>query len=140
MEQHEVETFERNRIAELLNLLLEQEKFTNMKGERSKLWESEERTQHYTVLDRLDILSADVIGYVSQITTKGYTRQEPQEVISHLHRLSIFNVECIIKWYPTAEQEYPNIKQYFELLDYIRLLTLDYVQRYRLQEKNLTTK
>lgn len=77
----------------------------------------------------------DIAGYVSQSATKGYTRQEPQEVISHLHRLSIFNVECIIKWYPTAEQEYPKIKQYFELLDYIRLLTLNYVQRYRLQEK-----
>lgn len=137
MELSKTETFERKRIGELLSHLFEHEKST--KGERSKLWEREDRSKEYTVLDRLDILSADIIGYATGLTSYGYTRQEPHEVINHLHRLSIFNVECIMKWYPTAAEEYPKIKQYFELLDYIRLLTLDYIQRYRLQEE-LTAK
>lgn len=132
MERAEIEMFERNRLAELLSRLYDQGKST--KGERGKLWEIEDRSQLYTVLDRLDILSDGIVGYVSQITTKGYTRQKPQDVINHLDRLTIFNVECIMKWYPTAEQEYPKIKQYFELLDYVRLLTIDYIQRYQLQE------
>ena len=76
----------------------------------------------------------DIIGYVTQIVDRGYIRQEPHEVISHLNRLSIFNVECIVHWYPTSDAEYPSIKQYFELLDYVRLLILDYVQRYWLPE------
>ncbi len=40
-----------------------------------------------------------------------------------------------MKWYLSAEEEYPKIKQYFELLDYIRLLTLEYIERYRLKEQ-----
>jgi hypothetical protein len=134
MEPWEIEGFERNRIAELLSRLLEQEKFTNMKGERSKLWDSEDRSQNYTVLDRLDILCADIIGYVSGITSKPYPIKEPEKVINHLYRLSIFNVECIMNWYPSVAEEYPKIKQYFELLDYVRLLTINYIQRYQLLE------
>jgi hypothetical protein len=133
MKQDETETFERNRIAQLLDRLLEHQR--SIKEERRKLWHSEKGSQEqYTVLDRLDILSADIIGYASGIASKGYTVQEPNEVINHLHRLSIFNVECIMNWYTSAEEEYPKIKHYFELLDYIRLLTLEYIERYRLKE------
>lgn len=138
MERCKAETFEQNRLAELESRLYAQKKST--RDERHKLWESEKGSQEeYVVWDRMEVLSTYIAGYVSQIATKGYTRQEPYEVISHLHRLSIFDVECIMKWYPTAEEEYPKIKEFFELLDYIRLLTLDYVQRYLLKEE-LTTK
>lgn len=134
MERSETEIFEQKRIAELMERLFDHQKF--LRDERKKLWQIEKASEEqYTVLDRLEVLSMFIVGYVSQITTKGYTRQEPQEVISHLHRLSIFNVECIIKWYPTADKEYPKIKEFFELLDYIRLLAIDYIQRYRLQEE-----
>lgn len=97
MERTETEIFEQKRIAELFDRLLEHEKST--KDERRKLWDSEERLQeqYYTVLDRMEVISMFIAGYVSQITTKGYTRQEPQEVISHLYKLSIFNVKCIMK-------------------------------------------
>lgn len=44
-----------------------------------------------------------------------------------------------MKWYSTAAEEYPKIKEFFELLDYLRLVTLDYVERYLLKEE-LTTK
>jgi hypothetical protein len=133
MEKHEIELLERQRIVEVLGRLLEFKKAT--KDECSKLWQIEkESTEEYTVLDRLDLISADIIGYVSGINSKYYRLNKPEKVINHLHRLSIFDVECIIKWYPTAAEEYPKIKHYFELLDYIRLLTLDYIQRYQLQE------
>lgn len=136
MEKHEIELFERKRIAELLNRLLEQGKFINLQEERSKLWDSEDRSvDQYTVLDRLDILSGDIIGYVPESASEDYRLKDPKKVVSHLHKLSIFNVECIIQWYSTAAEEYPKIKYHFELLDYIRLLTIDYIQRYMLQEE-----
>lgn len=131
MEKHEIELFERKRIVELLDGLKKHGQ--TMKEERSKLWESEDRSiDQYTVLDRLDILAGDIIGYVPESASENYKLKDPKKVVSHLHRLSIFNVKCIMKWYPTAAQEYPKIKHYFELLDYIRLLTIDYIQRYRL--------
>ena len=133
MEKHEIEFFERTRISELYQRLSAIE--TSMKDERRQLWRSEKECQEdYTVCDRLEILSMDISGYVSQITSEGYTRQEPEEVIKHLHKLSIFDVECIVQWYPSAAEEYPKIKQFFELLDYIRLLTLQYVEKYNLPE------
>lgn len=106
-----------------------------MKEERRKLWNSEKGSQEeYVVWDRLEILSADIIGYISGIGSENYRLKDPKKAVEHLHRLSIFNVECIRKWYPSAAQEYPKIKQYFELLDYIRLLAINYIQRYLLQE------
>ena len=133
--------FKRLRISELLDRLNEHRHTT--KKEFSKLWHSEENDlQGYTVWDRLEILSADIIGYASGISLNSKTQRrfrEPRNVVAHLHKLSIFDVECIMKWYPTAAQEYPKIKHYFELLDYIRLLSIDYIQRYQLQE-DLTAK
>lgn len=132
MERGEIEVFERNRIAELKSRLFAHERA--MKDEIRKLWQIEKESEGYTVWRELEPLSTYIFGYASQIVTKGYTRQEPHEVISHLHKLSIFNVKCIMDWYPSAAQEYPKIKEFFELLDYIRLLILDFIQRYRLQE------
>jgi hypothetical protein len=133
MEQSKAEVFERNRLSELKTRLFAYEK--SMKDERRKLWESEkESEQEYTVWSQLELLTTYISGYVSQIADRGYTRQKPQEAISHLHQLSIFDVDCIVNWYRDSGDEYPKIKQFFELLDYIRLLTLEYIERYRLLE------
>ena len=133
MEKHKVELFEKKRIAELLNRLKEHGR--TMKDERSKLWDNDKNdAQGYSVLDRLEILSLNVIGYLSGLDSKNFLFKEPEKIVNYLHKLSIFNVECIMKWYPSAVKEYPKIKYYFELLDYIRLLTIDYIQCYRLPE------
>lgn len=133
MERRSTEIYEQKRLAELLERMTEYRK--SIKEERSKLWHSEKDSQgQYKVWDRLEILSFDIEGYTSVISSGGYTRKEPHEVISHLHKLSIFNVECIMNWYPCAAQEYPKIKEFFELLDYLRLLAIEYIERYRLQE------
>ncbi|MEW6499824.1 MAG: hypothetical protein AB1589_46280 [Cyanobacteriota bacterium] len=133
MEQREAELFERNRLFELKNRLFAYEK--SIKDERRKLWEAEKDSeQEYTVWSQLELLSTYISGYVSQITEYGYIRQKSQEAINHLHQLSIFDVDCIVSWYRNSGDEYPKIKQFFELLDYIRLLTLEYIERYRLLE------
>ncbi|MBD1930756.1 MULTISPECIES: hypothetical protein [Cyanophyceae] len=133
MEQREAELFERNRLFELKSRLFAYEK--SIKDERRKLWEAEKDSeQEYTVWSQLELLSTYISGYVSQITEYGYIRQKSQEAINHLHQLSIFDVDCIVSWYRNSGDEYPKIKQFFELLDYIRLLTLEYIERYRLLE------
>lgn len=133
MDKYEAKNFEQNRLSELKTRLLTYEKA--MKDERRKLWETEKDSeQEYAVWSQLELLSTYILGYVSQIITSGYTRQEPHEALDHLHQLSIFDVDCIVRWYRSSEDEYPKIKQFFELLDYIRLLTLEYVERYQLLE------
>lgn len=138
MEKHEIALFERKRIAELLRRLKEHGR--TIKDERARLWHIEKGSpEPYVVWERLEMLSAGIIGYVPESASEDYRLKDPKKVVSHLHKLSIFNVECIMKWYPTAAEDYPKIKHYFELLDYIRLLTLDYIQQYMLQEE-LTAK
>ncbi len=133
MEQREAELFERNRLSELKTRLFDYEK--SLKDERRKLWEVEkESEQEYTVWSELELLTTYISGYVSQIANRGYTPQKPQEAIDHLHKLSIFDADCIANWYRESGNEYPKIKQFFELLDYIRLLALEYIERYRLLE------
>ena len=131
MTTRQKEIFERQRFSELKQRLLLQEQ--QLKEERHQIWLREKKsTQEYTVWERLEMLSTDILGYVSQIASKGYTRQQPNEVIKHLHNLSVFEIDCIANWYSTEANDYPKTKQYFELLDYIRLLTLEYIERYLL--------
>jgi hypothetical protein len=131
MDRAEVANFERQRFGELKQRLLEREQA--LKEERHRLWLREKETQEeYPVWERLEMLTSDILGYVSQLASRGATRQPPDLVIEHLHHLSIFEVDSVVKWYSVSADEYPQIKQYFELLDYVRLLALEYVERYRL--------
>ncbi len=133
MDRHEAELFDRNLLSELKTRLFDYEK--SLKDERHKLWELEkESEQEYTVWSQLELLTTYISGYISQIVDRGYTRQKPQDAIDHLHKLSIFDADCIVNWYRDSGNEYPKIKQFFELLDYIRLLTLEYIEQHRLLE------
>ncbi len=121
--------FERQRFLELKKRLFEQEK--RIKKERYQIWLKEkESSNEETVWDRLELSSNDILGYVSQIALKGYTIQSSNEVIRHLHKLNVFEMECIVEWYSSDAHNYPEIKYYFELLDYVRLLTLEYIEQF----------
>ena len=129
MNKSEKELFERQRFSELKKRLLAQEK--EVKPERHQLWLKEkESIKEETVWDRLELFSSDILGYVSQIASRGYTIQSPNEVVAHLHQLNIFERDCIIDWYYSDADNYPKIKQYFELLNYVRLLTLEYIEQF----------
>ncbi len=128
MNKSKKELSSRQRFSELKQRLLNEEKA--LKKERHHLWLMEkELSQEETVWDRLELLSTDLLGYVSQIAYRGYTSQNPLEVIAHLHKLNLFEIDCIIDWYYTEYEEYPKLKKYFELLDYVRLLTLEYIDQ-----------
>lgn len=129
MNKLDKELFERQRFTELKKRLFTLEK--EIKKERHQLWlKEQESLKQETVWDRLELLSTDILGYVSQIASRGYTIQSVDEVIRHLHKLNIFEIDCIIDWYNAEGNNYPKIKQYFELLDYVRLLTLEYVEQF----------
>jgi hypothetical protein len=131
MNKSKKELSSRQRFSELKQRLLNEEKA--LKKERHHLWLMEkELSQEETVWDRLELLSTDILGYVSQIASRGYTSQNPLEVIAHLHKLNLFEIDCITDWYYTESEEYPKLKKYFELLDYVRLLTLEYVDQFLL--------
>jgi hypothetical protein len=118
----------RQRLTELKRRLLQLEK--ELKDERHQLWlEEKNQNSEDQVWERLEIISSDILGYMSQVILKGATRQSAREVVEHLHKLSIFEVSCIVSWYETSASNYPKIKEYFELLDYVRLLLLELVEQ-----------
>lgn len=117
----------RQRFADLKSRLFQLEK--NLKDERHQLWLQEQNLDtEYPIWERLETITADILGYLNQVILKGSTRQAPREVIEHLHSLSIFELDYLVFWSKTADN-YPKIKQYFEFLDYLRLLLLEYVEQ-----------
>lgn len=128
MTEVQIDQLKRQRLTELKSRLLAQEKA--LADERHHLWLREKNhSSEYQVWERLECLTTDILGYLTQIVSKGFTRQSPEMAIAHLYQLSIFETDCIANWYLSEADNYPKIKQYFELLDYVRLLILQDVSQ-----------
>ena len=81
MNKYNAEIFERKRIEELQTRL--SSIYKSMKNERRKVWDKEKSSrENYTVWDRLEILSMDIEGYASQISSRGYIRQTTLKVLA----------------------------------------------------------
>lgn len=133
MEDYKTIFFDKDRISELLERLTQCEQ--SSAHERRKLWDLIKESKTFTFMFDLELLTSDIRGYVSQIAWRGYTRQEPFEAITGLDKLRVFDVECIMNWYYSSANEYPGTKMYCELLDYLKLLTLEFIFIYRLPDK-----
>ena len=55
---------------------------------------------------------------------------EPSGAVNVLSERCLFNDDDFTTWYFSDENIYPKIKMYANLLDYLRMLALDYVTRY----------
>lgn len=122
----ELQSLERQRFSQLKNRLLDQE--VEIKDERHLLWLTEkESNQEYTIWDRLEIMSSDILGYLSQLNKRGMIQQPAENIIKHLHNMSLFETDYLALWYIESAKNYPKIKQYLEMLDYARLLILEYL-------------
>lgn len=50
-----------------------------------------------------------------------------EEAIAHIQTLQVFAIPAISHFYRTEGDRYPKIKSYLQLLDYLRLLILEYL-------------
>ncbi|WP_375472885.1 hypothetical protein [uncultured Nostoc sp.] len=48
--------------------------------------------------------------------------------ITHLQQLQVFPSSTIAQFYAQARWQYPKVQTYLQMLDYLRLLTLEYLQ------------
>jgi hypothetical protein len=100
------------------------EQYRQMKDERKVLsrWEEE---QEFSILGMLELFSGDIQGYVETIALTPQTIPET-EVLTHLRKLNTFQVDDFTAWYFENWQTYPQIKQYIEQLDHLRLLLIEH--------------
>lgn len=116
----------RNQIGKLLDQLIVCER--NTKEERKPLLPEWQEAEDFTVLDEMEMLTADIRGYASQVNISSGIENE-SEAIKRLEHLQVFERKNVANWYfNTEEGDYLQIKLYLSLLDYLRLQVLKYLQ------------
>jgi len=126
---------ERKRIAQLADELLF--RYQNMLDERSQLHEWEwENDFDFTILGLIELYDSYVGGYASQIATTG-TVIDPRGALKVLSESCLFDDKDFVAWYfladrvRIAENTYPKVRMYANLLDYLRMLVIDYITHYQ---------
>ncbi|MEH2285031.1 MAG: hypothetical protein V7K90_27560 [Nostoc sp.] len=116
----------RNYINHLLQQLTDD--YKNTKEERKKLASlSPASDEEFTVLEEIELLTVDIRGYASQIQARGRIENE-QQAIERLQTMHVFDVPAIAQFYFVADGDYKQIKAYIRMLDYLRLLILEYLR------------
>jgi hypothetical protein len=116
----------RNYISHLLKELTVN--YQNSKRERKEIASLPPNSdEEFTVLEEIELLTVDIRGYASQIQARGWIENEP-EAIERLQGMRVFNVPAIARIYFPVDGDYSQIKAYIRMLDYLRLLTLEYLQ------------
>ncbi len=116
----------RNYITHLLQQLTED--YKNTKEERKKLASlSPASNEEFTVLEEIELLTVDIRGYGSQIQARGRIENE-QQAIERLQTMYVFDVPAIAQFYFLTNGDYGQIKAYIRMLDYLRLLILEYLR------------
>jgi hypothetical protein len=81
----------------------------------------------FAFLEEFELLIVSISGYAKQIQATGSVRQF-DAAIAHLQQLQVFANSTIAQFYRGASGQYPKVQSYLQLLDYLRLLTLEYLQ------------
>lgn len=83
--------------------------------------------EEFALLEELELLTVNIRGYASQIKLMGRV-ENLQKAMQDLPKLSVFNVPIVARFYVEQRSPYPQTKMYLQLLDYLRLLVLEYLQ------------
>jgi hypothetical protein len=83
---------------------------------------------NFSILEELELLTVDISGYAAQIQATG-TIKQMDTAIADLRKFNVFENSVIIQFYQAADNDYPKLQSYIQLLDYLRLLSLEYLQR-----------
>ena len=115
-----------NRIGELLDRLIIYEK--NAKADRKNLAQTlPNDSDDFTVLEEIELLTTEIRGYASQIKIYGRIKNE-EEAIKILESKRIFAISSIAQWYFNSDDDYQQLKLYASMLDYLRLLILEFIR------------
>lgn len=101
--------------------------YQNTKQERKEIGSNyPHNEEEFTLLEEIELLTVELRGYASQIESKGKIDQEI-EAREKLNSSSVFLIPVIAKFY-FETKGYEQLKAYVKLLDYLRLLMIEYLQ------------
>ncbi|MGV0024757.1 hypothetical protein [Phormidesmis priestleyi] len=116
---------------EHIHLLSEQlnQLYRSMQAERQAIAQWEE-DREFSILGVLELFSSDIEGYVEQILSNVIITN-PEKNLAHLRKLNLFDIDYFVVWYFANLDTYPQVKQYTEQLDHLRLLLIEHFETRR---------
>lgn len=102
--------------------------YTTLKPEMKQIAEQYPGSDdEFAFLEELELLIVSISGYAQQIQVTGSVKQLGH-TIAHLQQLQVFANSVIAQFYLETGEQYPKVRTYLQLLDYLRLLMLEYLQ------------
>jgi hypothetical protein len=97
-------------------------------------WDSE---GDYRTLHEVELFADYIAGYMARVTEGDWVKSEDvKKAIQDLQGYRIFDIPGFVEWYFSSASDYPKLKAYIELLDYSRLLTIEYLVLYQLDTED----
>lgn len=81
----------------------------------------------FTLLEEIELFTTDIRGYASQIKARGYIDNR-LIAITKLQKMRLFTIPNISQFYFDNQANFPLVKAYLRMLDYLRLLILEYLK------------
>jgi hypothetical protein len=83
--------------------------------------------ESFSILEELELLTVSICGYTTQIQSPQKI-SNPEKVVADLRGFNVFENPVVVQFYQAASHDYPKLQAYIQLLDYLRLLALEYLQ------------
>jgi hypothetical protein len=102
--------------------------YQNTRSERKEIvTQFPPENEEFSLLEEIELLTVNLRGYASQIAVTSQVINK-DEVIAQLQAMRVFSVSQVGQFYFNNNGKYEQIKNYIRMLDYLRLLLLEYLQ------------
>ena len=102
--------------------------YQKTKSERKEIADSYVFSEEeFSFLEELELVTVSIRGYASQIERRARVENREQS-IADLHQLRVFDRSAIAQFYAETRSGYLQMRSYIRMLDYLRLLMLEYLQ------------
>lgn len=102
--------------------------YQKTKSERKEIADSYVFSEEeFSFLEELELVTVSIRGYASQIERRAGVENREQS-IADLHQLRVFDRSAIAQFYAETRSGYLQMRSYIRMLDYLRLLVLEYLQ------------
>lgn len=102
--------------------------YQKTKSERKEIAQSYLGSEEeFSFLEELELVTVSIRGYASQIERRAGVENR-EEAIASLHQLRVFDRSAIAEFYAETRSGYLQMRSYIRMLDYLRLLILEYLQ------------
>jgi len=102
--------------------------YQNTQRERKEIVDNfRPSNEEFSLLEEIELLTVTLRGYGNQIQAQGWILNETN-AIEKLREMRIFRIPVIAHFYFGSNGKYEQIKGYVRILNYLRLLMLEYLQ------------